>query len=303
MSKKIYLEEEHIQSRFFPNSQEESFLIISDIHYHPRIDETLYKMIIPYVAKTKPDYIIMPGDIFETDEFLEHKESLSFFDTFIHHLAELSKVIIIPGNHDIIDYNTKVFMNKNYSSESHSIKYLTSLNRIPGIYFLNNEQLDINNITFLGLNPRNETYLKKEDSRTNAMFIEDFYKGNYHLRENGYTIILCHNPLPLLDPEIKEAIPEFSSSDLAIAGHFHNGYMPRWITSHLKKNSNIGIFTVPWIPPIPGTECRGLHPFGREGYLYISKAFRKVGIMKKEVFANDMEKLYIRNPKQKVLKK
>lgn len=305
MSKKIYVEEENIQSSHFHEPGEESFLVLSDIHYHPRVDRKLYEMIIQYVIKTEPDYIIMPGDIFETDEFLDNKEALQYFDTFIRCLAEVSKVIIIPGNHDITDYNAKTFMNKQYSGESRSLKYLASLNSIPNVYFLNNEQLDISGLTFLGLNPRNETYLKKGDPRTNEMFIEDFIKGNYHLNkdQDRYNIILCHNPLPLFDQQVNDSIPEFALSDLAVAGHFHNGYIPRWLTSRLGKNSNVGIFTVPWINPIPGTECRGLHPFGREGYAYISKALRKVGIMSGEIFANDMGVLHISNPDENTSKK
>ena len=103
----------------------------------------------------------MPGDLFETDAFLDSKESVQFVDMFIRCLAETSKVVIIPGNHDITDYNAKTFMNKNYSGVSRSMQYLASLNSISNVFFLDNEQLDISNLTFVGLNPRNETYLKK----------------------------------------------------------------------------------------------------------------------------------------------
>ena len=304
MSKEISIGREQIQSSYFNEAQAKTFLVLSDMHYHPHVDKTLYKMIIQYVINKEPDYIVMPGDVFDTEKFLDNKESLQFFDTFIRCLSEVSKVVIIPGNHDAANFDTKAFFNKKYVDENRSMKYLASLNNIPNVYFLNNEQLDISNLTFLGLNPRSETYLKKDDPKTNEKFIEDYFKGNYHISEGNYNILLCHNPIPLFDKGINDSISDFTSCDLAIAGHLHNGYVPKWLDERL-KNTNIGIFTVPLVAPYPGTPCRGLHPFGR-GQALISRGFRKYGTDLfpfndlDKIATHDMEELTVSNPKVKV---
>ena len=122
MSKEITIERSQIQSSHMP--QETSFLVMSDLHYHPHVDKKIYKMILQYVMTIEPDYIMIPGDVFETDAFLEDRKSIQFMTTFFHCLGEISKVIIIPGNHDITDYNAKTFINKNYSGQSGSVKFL-----------------------------------------------------------------------------------------------------------------------------------------------------------------------------------
>lgn len=299
MSKEIVVGTEFIQSTYFKKPQNQTFLFLSDIHYHPKVDKELYKMIVKDVIERRPDYVVITGDLFETDDFLDDSKSVQFFDTFIHCLAEISKVVMIPGNHDITDYNAKTFMNKQYSGESRSIKYLESLNRLTNVYFLNNEQLDMNSLTFIGLNPRNETYLKRNDPTTRELFIEDYLKGNYQLNSENYNILLTHSSLPLLDPIVLSSSTDFNLYDLNLSGHWHNGHMPKWM-DYFVKNTDIGIFTVPRIAPIPGIPCRGRHPFSR-GEMFISRGFRKFGLFSfiDEISEHNMDVLILSNSKVK----
>ena len=310
MPERIVVDKYKIQSEHYQEPQDAKFMVLSDIHYHRHMDKTLYSDILRLVDIEKPDFILMPGDLFETDAFLDDKESVDFFNAFIRSLAEVSKVIIVPGNHDITDYNAKTFMNKKYSGVSRTMHYLASLNDIENVYFLDNEQVDIGQLSFIGLNPRNETYLKKDDPRTDEMFIEDFLRAPFHIDEKKYNVMLCHNPLPFSSKLVKNAISAFNIIDLLVSGHFHDGYMPRWFTDRT-RNAKIGVFTVPFINPIVGTLCRGCHDFGRGKFL-IAKAFRKVGADIPgfrdidKFFEHTVEKIIVSEqevlvPKQKVL--
>ncbi len=210
---------------------------------------------------------------------------------------------MVPGNHDIAPFNVKTFFNRDYSGENHSMKYLDGLNRLPNVYFLNNEQLDIGSLSFLGLNPRNETYMKRNDPKTNEMFIEDYIKGHYHVREDKYNIVLCHNPMPLFDKQVIDSISDYDLFHLILEAHWHNAYMKRFLDPMI-ENTDIGLFTYPWVNPYPGAPCRGIHELGNkvEGIACVSRGFRKYGSPAFGPLAltedHDMELLTVFNPNE-----
>ena len=78
MEKKIYLEEEIIQSPHYPNEKNTDMIVISDLHYHDNDDPTWYILLMDEIIKQNPDYIIMPGDIFDTK--LNSPKSKQFFE-------------------------------------------------------------------------------------------------------------------------------------------------------------------------------------------------------------------------------
>lgn len=96
---------------------------------------------------------------------------------------------------------------------------------------------------------------------------------------------------------------DLDKTDLVIAGHWHDGYLPKKLDRFL-GNTNTGLFFTPFRKPFPGIVCRGVHDFGR-GYLFITQGFRKwtadiklFNIFEK-ITANDVEKLIIKNTKIK----
>ncbi len=89
MTQKIYLDSYEIPSIYFKEVGGKKFLVLADLHYHAGVNKTPFKMVIEHVRKTKPDYILMPGDILDTDSFLSNKEAVQFFDTFIRSLSEV----------------------------------------------------------------------------------------------------------------------------------------------------------------------------------------------------------------------
>ena len=297
---KFYSETKLINSYYYKSDKDTSIVIASDIHYHPHINKEIYKLLIKYVRETKPDFVLIPGDLIETSEFIDDIEEKKFFEYMIRAIAEIAPVIIVPGNHDIGNFNASNLVNKHYSINTQSLKYLESLNRIRNVYFLNNEQTKIKDIMFLGFNPQLATYFKKNDEITNNIFIEDYLKSGLKMAEEDYNILLAHNPIPFANDQIENSITDFSRTDLVVAGHLHDGYLPKSLDKYL-GNTNAGLFFTPFIAPYPGIICRGVHNFGR-GYIFISQGFRKLTADLKflnafERFcANDVEELIISNP-------
>lgn len=297
---KFYSETELINSYYYKSDKETSIVVASDIHYHPHVDKELYKLLVKYVRETKPDFILMPGDQIETINFIDVAEERIFFENMIRAIAEVAPVIIVPGNHEIGNFKGDNFFSRDYDFNVKAIKYFESLNRIKNVYFLNNEQTKIKDIMFLGFNPRLATYLKKNDEKTNNMFIEDYLKSGLKMVETDYNILLAHNPILFGNDSVVNAVDDFKITDLVVAGHLHDGYMPKSLDKYLGK-TNAGLFFTPRVAPYPGIWCRGVHDFGR-GYIFISQGFRKwtadLALFNsfEKFSANDVEKLIISNP-------
>lgn len=298
--KKFYSETELISSYYYKSDKASSMVVASDIHYHPNVDKEIFKLLVKYVRETKPDFVLMPGDQIETIGFIDSPEERSFFEGIIQAIAEVAPVIIVPGNHEIGNFEANNHFSRDYVFNNKAIKYFESLNRFKNVYFLNNEQTKIKDIMFLGFNPRLATYLKKNDERANAAFLEDYLKSGLKMAEGDYNILLTHNPILLNNDSVVQGISDFKITDLVVTGHLHDGYMPKFLDKYL-GNTNAGLFFTPKIAPYPGIWCRGIHDFGR-GYIFISQGFRKwtadLALFNafEKFTANDVEKLIISNP-------
>ena len=299
--KKFFPKVERIYSSYYKGNKPLSFIIVSDIHYHPNVDKELFKILVCYIKETKPDFVLMPGDQIETIDFIDNIEEREAFESIIKSIAKIAPLIMVPGNHESANFKVNNFRSKNYSFNAKAIKYFETLNRFNNVYFLNNVQKKIKGITFLGFNPRIETYLKKYDKLINNMFIEDYLKSGLKMIENDYNVLITHNPVLLKNNMVQNAIEDFKITDLVVSGHLHDGYLPKTLDRCFEK-TNIGLFFTPKIAPYPGIWCRGVHTFGR-GYIFISQGFRKwtadlkIFNFFEKFTANDVERLIIENSK------
>ena len=298
---KFFSETELIHSYYYKSDKETNILVAGDIHYQPGVDKEIFKLLIKHTQETQPDFIVLPGDLIETIEFLDIKEEKEFFEYLIKSLAEICPVIIVPGNHEMGDFVAKNAINRNYQYNVKAMKYFESLNKYKNVYFLNNEQTKIKDIMFLGFNPSLSTYLKRNDEKTNDIFIKDYIKSGLKMAEADYNILLTHSSMLLENNEVVKSINDFKRTDLVVSGHWHDAYLPKFLDKYLGK-TNAGLFLTPLIAPYPGIWCRGVHDFGR-GYVFITQGFRKwtpdlfITNCFEKFTANDVEKLIISNSK------
>lgn len=297
---KFYSTTELISSYYYKGDKEKNILVAGDIHYHPNVDKQLFKLLIKHTQETNPDFILLPGDLIETIEFIDYKHERDFFEYFVKSLAEICPVIIVLGNHEIGDFVAANALKRNYNYNVKAINYFHELNKYKNVYFLNNEQTKIKDIMFLGFNPSLSSYLKRNDKKTNEEFVEDYIRSGLKMAEQDYNILLTHSSMLLENEEVKNGIPDFKQTDLVVSGHWHDGYLPKKFDKILGK-TNAGLFLTPITAPFPGVWCRGVHDFGR-GYVFITQGFRKwtPNIKLTNFFekftANDVEKLIITNP-------
>ena len=284
-------------------------MVASDIHYQPHVSRELFTQLVEYAMVLKPDFIAMPGDQIETIDFLDCIDDKLFFESIIRALSEIAPLIIIPGNHEIGEATKTNFFKSSTNdnrrkSNIKALKYFEGLNRIKNVYFLNNEQIKINGVTFLGFNPKIESYLKLNSRKVEEEFISDYLKSDLKMSESDYNVLLTHSPIQIIKSSVFNSIDDFKKlTDLLITGHLHDAYLPKFLDSSL-GDTDIGLFFTPFIAPYPGIPCRGLYDFGR-GYLLISQGYRKwtadISLFNffEKFTANDVEKLVISNAKEK----
>ncbi len=69
---------------------------LSDLHFHPRWDEELRGQLEAALRNVPRDLLLLGGDL------VEDLRSLSVFSEFVRKQADLSPVLAMPGNHDVL---------------------------------------------------------------------------------------------------------------------------------------------------------------------------------------------------------
>ena len=184
-----------------------SIVLISDIHYSNKKDINRLNIILDSIKEIKPNYICIPGDIINKSKVDDEKFILDWFNK----LSNICKVIISIGNHEfyISKYKgiyglNKVFFNK--------------ISKIDNIYLLDNKNILIDNINFIGITLPMEYYKEKYNLNSFNKYID-----NIKTKEGYYNILLCHSPINISNKEVLKN----REIDLVLCGHMHGGVVPR----------------------------------------------------------------------------
>ncbi|HAB67386.1 MAG TPA: hypothetical protein DCE23_08470 [Firmicutes bacterium] len=210
---------------FYTNKDINDFkiAIISDIHYYPEYKQKIFDKVINQMQKNKPDYITITGDILDSS----NTEDLDKLENFIKELSNIAKTFIVLGNHD----QKKGHMHhwSNYNNE----KLEKMLNNIENVYFLKNNQVTINNITFYGFNLSYHHYEIVDE--TYESFCKEIKTITPKLSDSTYNIVLFHSPINIYNFIRNNPEHNLAKSDLILSGHMHNGCLPFIISYPLNK--------------------------------------------------------------------
>lgn len=192
-------------------------LLISDIHYISKKDIKLLNEVLDNIKKQKPKFICIPGDLTECSNIKDEEVLLNF----LLKLSKISKVIISLGNHEFYYNKTK----KEFKLNNNLIDKIKS---IDNVYFLDNDNVVIDNINFIGLTlPITHFMFNKEsyiDFKNNIKTIKT--------NKNFYNVLLCHSPVNVLNKEFINS----NSLDLILCGHMHGGLVPSFLRKVFKTN-------------------------------------------------------------------
>ena len=195
---------------------------ISDIHFSEKYKMKKLKEIIEIEKKEKPDFVCVTGDIIDKPSVAkleEIKEYLNFYKT----LGEYSKIIVILGNHDLLD-------EKKYEPIKEYDLFLENLKNIKNLYLLRGDKKEFDDIVFISYEPKKYTYSKEEEKLEEIE--EDLIKKLPEASLEKYNVVLIHSPITLI--KLKDRL-YLKNYDLFLCGHTHDGLLPTF----LSKNMNI----------------------------------------------------------------
>lgn len=199
--------------------------LISDIHHNIDFNNKLYDELLNRIKNLNPDYIAISGDLLDKSSVLEDINSKSIIENFIKSLGEITKTLIVMGNHD------QRYSYTNYYKE-YSLNWFYSLNKLKNVYFLNNESITFNNIDFIGYVPSVEWF----NARNKDNFYKEFYRHPVNInKNNNYKIMLLHSPYSITKKINYENLPDITNNiNLILSGHMHNGALPEFL--EIRKN-------------------------------------------------------------------
>ena len=190
-------------------------LVIGDVHISDLVSLKKIKLLKKQILREKADYVIFTGDLIDSVEEINNKESIFKLKTLLESASEISKTIVILGNHDYIH-------RKKYNSYIKEISNLIkSINRVT---LLDNDIYSDNKIWIMGYTETVEYYGKEKYNYNN--FYEDFIKYDLlykNLNKNVPTVAVTHSPE---FSNSSKCLNLFKDYDLILCGHTHDGCIP-----------------------------------------------------------------------------
>ena len=177
------------------------FALVSDLHGEAA------EPVLENLRRGKPDYILMPGDIFERLDGNHIAENRSGY-LLLREAAKLAPVFYSPGNHEnggVRSWSLKWKGSKGIP-EFYAPEELKKI-RKSGAVFLNNTFVLRDGIAFGGLS----SGLIRPEQRPELDWLSDF------CRADAPHVLLCHHP------EYYERYLKQLDLDLIVSGHAHGG--------------------------------------------------------------------------------
>lgn len=192
------------------NKLNKKIVLISDIHYYNKNDIYILNKVLDKIKKINPNYICISGDTIDNSSVYDFDLLL----TWLKKLASISKVIMVLGNHEF-------YLNKKNNIYKLNEDYINQIKKINNLYLLDNENIIINDINFIGITLPITHYMYKGESK------EDFKKYIKNIKTNNkyYNVLLCHSPINISRKDIIDSI----DVDLVLCGHMHGGIVPRFL--------------------------------------------------------------------------
>ena len=191
-------------------------VLISDIHYYSKKDIKHLNKVLDKIKQINPKYICISGDIIDEAYVLNIEE----FITWIKKLSKISYVLIILGNHEY-------YINKKRKKFGLSKEFINKLKQISKVYLLDNRNVVLSDINFIGITLPIEYYLKRKNI--------DTYLNCINSMKDKNNILLCHSSLDIVNSKVLKEL----GIDLILSGHTHGGATPKIFRPLLKTKGLI----------------------------------------------------------------
>lgn len=205
-----------IKNKYYKLGLNKRIALFADIHYSKNYNELLFEEIILNLKKNKPDYICISGDVVDSADIIFDELLISTLKNFIKNISLIAPIILVKGNHDetFFDNKKEVYLDSN--------EFFLSLNELKNVYYLDNNSVVFDNISFNGINLDFDFYYNKNHEDFN-FFIKEIDSKLKEIDTQKYNILLCHTPSNILNKEVLKKSKNINKFDLVLSGHMHNG--------------------------------------------------------------------------------
>lgn len=179
--------------------------LLADIHFSKHYPNKKIDNIIKALSENKPDYICIVGDIIDDAKVIDDINLSAKLKSWLQKLSFIAPVIISYGNHD------EAYIKKHKGYYVDTTDFFHQFNNLQNIYFLDNENIQFQDINFIGYHPTPLYFEKKE----NYDLTEDLKKLNSKIKNDCYNVLLCHSPIHIMEYNLPV--------NLILSGHMHDG--------------------------------------------------------------------------------
>lgn len=199
--------------------------VISDVHLSSLVPNQKLTAIINRLRDLAPDYVLIPGDLVDSNNALDSKKEQTRYLKWLEKLATVAPVLLAYGNHEFLR-KTELEYVRDFNRN-----FWTQVAALPGVTILDNEASQDKNLYVVGLTLPEDYYGENatfahpttEDKPTLLDFLNAQQSLLTNLPSGKLKIALVHSPVYLKDPAVKKHFAEF---DYLIAGHMHGGVVP-----------------------------------------------------------------------------
>ena len=202
------------------NKSPKEIILISDIHYSNKRDIKYLNKLYTKLKEIKPSYICISGDL--TNEAYIKDEDLLI--EWLKKLTLISNVIYSLGNHEC-------YINRRKKQFGFNRYLLNKIKNIKNLYLLDNDNIIIDDINFMGITIPMKYYFEKSVDQKE---LKDTF-NKLKIKKGKYNILLCHSPIDICTKEYLEN----SNIDLIVCGHMHGGILPRFLRNVVKNGGII----------------------------------------------------------------
>ena len=243
-----------------------SVMVTGDWHISPIISKRQAEFLQEAIETTKPDAIILQGDIIDSPAELKRETSLEKLTHELKLCSDAAPTMLVLGSHDFIMPTTPASLMKKSAlplwkkiCDKCNVKLLLneSFEPVPGIVFYGMFQdekvvlgLDKNGLPFHENSPES--------------FLEALEKIDFKLDASKFNWFVSHAPLMS-----EGAIKKLSGFDILSFGHTHGGIVPRGMDEVFDKfGLTFGLISTKK-RPLPSA-VRGIKPVGDSTLMLIN---------------------------------
>ncbi len=207
-------------------------MLTGDWHISPIVSERQEKFLADAISKTKPDVIIVQGDLIDSPTELKRETSLKKLVRELKLCAKAAPTAVVLGNHDYITPINPIEVRKEYSIPKFKI-----ICEKCGVKLLLDDWLELDNIRIFGAfqneeclikKTKNDRYIYYENPRSFQKEIENHDFSN--IQTDKINWFAAH--APFFTPKVIEILQGF---DVLSFGHTHGGIVPRGVDETLEK--------------------------------------------------------------------